>query len=76
MKFCRIIFLVLASVFVGFATAGEYEDGQTAYQNQEYEVAAKIFTKLAKEGDAKAQNDLCFMYQLGLGAAAIKTLRQ
>ena len=43
---CRIIFLVLVSLIVGLANAGEYEEGQAAYQNEKYEVAAKIFTSL------------------------------
>jgi uncharacterized protein len=60
-----VVFLAMASV----ANAGPFEDGQAAYQRQDYATALQVWRPLADHGDAKAQNKLGNMYAAGQGLA-------
>lgn len=51
----------------GSGKAGYYEDGISAYEWKEYAIALRKFSKLAIEGDARAQTNLADMYMLGQG---------
>ena len=48
------------------ATAG-YDEALAAYNKDNFKVAAKEFSKLAKQGNAKAQYNLGWMYSHGEG---------
>ena len=62
------ILLVLA--LATSAQAQTLEDAVAAYQKGELETAAQQFAALAEAGDAKAQYNLAYCYQEGLGIAA------
>ena len=49
------------------ALAGDFEDGEAAFQRGDYATALTIFRTLAEQGDAFAQNNLGVMYDLGHG---------
>jgi hypothetical protein len=49
-----------------FAYAG-FEEGVAAYQKGDYSTAFKEFKPLADQGDARAQDLLGDMYELGMG---------
>ncbi len=48
-----------------------YENGLAAYQSGDYETALREWREAAEQGNAKAQNNLGFMYQKGLGVPPI-----
>ncbi len=43
------------------------DDGLTAYKQQKYKEAAKIWTSLATKGDAEAQFNIGIMFKNGIG---------
>ena len=45
----------------------KFEQGIAAYKRQDYATALKIFSELANQGYADAQNNLGFMYENGQG---------
>lgn len=47
----------------------KFEQGIAAYKRQDYATALKIFSELANQGYADAQNNLGFMYENGQGVA-------
>ena len=52
------------------ATGQEYWNYKTAYDaydSGEFQLAADIYKRLAKDGDARSQNDLGFLYTVGQG---------
>ena len=49
--------------------AAQLQQAITAYQSGDYAQAFKLLQPLAQQGDAKAQNNLGFMYQNGFGVA-------
>jgi len=52
------------------ATGQEYWNYKTAYDAYdagEFQLAADIYKRLAKDGDARSQNDLGFLYTVGQG---------
>jgi len=59
------VFLVIACATV--AAAGAWEDAVSAYRSRNYAMAAKLFRSLAKQGYARAQNNLGMLYRDGLG---------
>ncbi len=46
---------LLALTLFGFATAGQYEDGEAAYQRGDYATAIRLLRPLADKGNAWAQ---------------------
>ena len=46
-----------------------YKTAYNAYDRGEFLLAADIYKRLAKKGDARAQNDLGFLYSVGQGVA-------
>jgi len=61
--------LVAVALFVGSVTAyaAEFDVGVKAYKRGDYATAIQIFRQLADQGYARAQTNLGFMYQTGLG---------
>jgi uncharacterized protein len=55
--------LVIPSV----AMAQDFEAGMDAYMSGDFVRAAEIWTALAEQGDAEAQNELAFLHYTGLG---------
>jgi uncharacterized protein len=51
------------------AVAGDFEDGVKFAESKDYARAISSFRKAAARGDAKAQNNLGFMYSEGQGVA-------
>lgn len=49
------------------AFGGPYEDGQAAYELNDYKTALEHWRPLAEQGDASAQYKLGFMYRYGEG---------
>lgn len=64
----RILFAVcLVIAYATGATAGPWEDAVSAYRSRDYAIAEKLFRSLAKQGHARAQNNLGMLYRDGLG---------
>tara|TARA_R110000787_G_scaffold15635_15_gene48481 strand:+ start:455 stop:1006 length:552 start_codon:yes stop_codon:yes gene_type:complete len=57
----------LSMLAVGGTAAEEYWEGYDALDRGDYRAAFKIYSRLAEAGDARAQDDLGFMYYLGHG---------
>jgi TPR repeat protein len=53
---------VLALTLFGVAVAGQFEDGQAAYQHQDYANAMRLLRPLAEQGNADAQFEVGQMY--------------
>jgi TPR repeat protein len=49
------------------AASGEYEDGVASLRTTQYAVALRLWQPLAEQGDARAQNQLGFLYLKGFG---------
>ena len=47
--------------------ASEFEQAAESYRNHNYAVALPAFTKLAEQGDARAQTVLALMHKYGEG---------
>ena len=63
-----LIIAVLAGLALSSsALAGPFEDGLAAVKQQDYATALKIFSPLAESGDPRAQNQLAWMYEGGIG---------
>lgn len=52
---------------VGFAEAASFRQGVSAFNQQNYVSASRIFIPLAERGDAAAQSYLGFMFETGRG---------
>jgi TPR repeat protein len=62
-----LLAIMIAQNSVGQAREGEFTDAVKAYQNQNYEIAVKIFRKLGQGRDAHSQFNLGVMYENGYG---------
>ena len=62
-----IIAVLLLAALAGTAIAGQFEDGESAYQRGDYATALREFRVLAEQGDADAQTNLGFIYNYGQG---------
>jgi TPR repeat protein len=63
-------FLVMLMLsFSHAAIAGDYEDGLAAGEKGDFATALRLWTPLAEQGDADAQNNLGLMYDKGQGVA-------
>ncbi len=49
------------------ASAGPFEDGKTALEKKDYDVAARAFGEAAAKGDTRAQGMMGVLYEFGLG---------
>lgn len=65
-RFARTL-ATLSMLAVGGTAAEEYWEGYEALDRGDYRAAFKIYSRLAEGGDARAQDDLGFMYFLGHG---------
>ena len=54
-------------LLAGPAAAGAFEDGLSAYNRQDYATALRMWRPLADQGNASAQSNLGFMYDIGQG---------
>jgi len=72
-----IILLLVATTIVGCASKQKKDDplvsAQTAYESKDYDKAAAELMPLAKNGDAKAQYTLGYMYYYGQGVKRDRT---
>ena len=66
----RNLFGCCLLVLVTHATAGPYEDGVAAYDQQQYATALKLWLPLAEQGNAAAQFNVAVLYEKGLGTAS------
>ena len=62
---CAAVVLMLA--LPGGVNADALDDAFAAYQRGDYATAVRIFMSAAKQGNAKAQNNLGYMYDKGRG---------
>ena len=62
-----VIPLVLAGLSSSGSTSQPMDAAITAYQNQQYASALKLFEAAAKKGNPEAQHTLGFMYRDGMG---------
>jgi TPR repeat protein len=62
-----IVFITAILLSVGAASAGDYDEGATAYNHGDFATAKRLWLPLAEQGDAKAQTGLAIMYFLGQG---------
>ena len=58
---------MLSMLAVGGTAAAEYWEGYDALDRGDCRIAFKIYSRLSEGGDARAQDDLGFMYYLGHG---------
>lgn len=63
----KTIALVIALMLAGPAVAGPFEDAASAYNRGDYAAALRLLRPLAERGNADAQFNLGFMYDLGKG---------
>ena len=67
------ICLILLAFFVLVASSAsaesEFESAAESYRHNDYARALPAFTRLAKQGDARAQTVLALMYKYGEGTA-------
>jgi TPR repeat protein len=67
----RILWPVLIWCLYYAPAAGQeywnYKTAYDAYDAGEFQLAADIYKRLAKKGDARSQNDLGFLYSVGQG---------
>lgn len=73
-RLTSIAFAALLLLWSAVSFADEFEDGQAAYDRDDYKTAFAMFTKAAIKGDARAQVMLGVMYDEGRGVA--QDLRQ
>ena len=67
-KHIRLILLTfLFATHSNLLAASEFENAAESYRNNDYAVALPAFTKLAHEGDARAQTVLALMHKYGEG---------
>jgi len=66
-KVLLIGFALFLSFFPAQVNANTLADGEKAYRLGDFDKAFQIFTSLAQEGDASAQNNLGVMYKKGRG---------
>ena len=62
---CLILLCIPLITFNSFAD--EFSDAQDAYINGDYITAIRLYEKLVKQGNPKAQNELGYMYKKGDG---------
>ena len=75
-----LVALILITGAAQPASAGAFEDGFAAYQSGDYPTALRLWMPLARQGNARAQLYLGFMYEDGQGvpqnyAEAVKWYR-
>ena len=63
-----ILPVLLLTLLVGNpAFSADFQKGYAAYQSGDYATALREWERLAKQGDASAQKNLCLMYAKGQG---------
>ena len=67
--FNHVLVLVVLAGVGSAATAASFEDGWSAFRNENYQKAYEIWLPLARAGSTKAQNNLGLMYLKGYGVA-------
>ena len=58
---------LLMLVMPGPVIAGQFSDGQAAFNRQDYTTALRLWRLAAEQGDADSQSNLGRMYANGLG---------
>ena len=65
----KTLLLLLMLSFSHAAIAGDVEDGLAAAKKGDFATALRLWKPLAEQGNARAQNNLGFMYANGDGVA-------
>jgi len=63
----NILYTIILSFLFSFSVFADYQAGVNALDNGDHKTALKEFTAAAKQGHAKAQRDLAYMYDVGFG---------
>src|SRR5579871_3769520 len=64
---CPSVLFACFTFAAGTAIAAPMDDGQAAYNMDDYKTALEIWRPLAEEGNARAQNNLGVIYAIGRG---------
>ena len=65
-KLAALALLCLASFIAG---CSRYDSAREAFESKEYALAFQRWKRLAEFGDARAQNDIGYLYEHGLGVS-------
>ena len=63
----NILYTIILSFLFSSSVFGDWEAGVDAVDKGDHKTALKEFTAAAKQGHAKAQRDLAYMYDIGFG---------
>ena len=63
----NVLVLIVVFCFSVQSSAAGFEQGVSAYRNGQHQQAFKIWQRLARNGDRRAQYYLSFMYTKGVG---------
>ena len=67
MKSFRLATVTALLLLAGLAWGGDWEDGYSAYERQDYKTAVKKWRMVAETGDSRGQSILGAMYAQGQG---------
>lgn len=67
MKNIKQVASVLLVLVCGLVSAGDWEDGYSAYERQDYKTAVKLWRRVADTGDSSGQSIMGAMYGQGQG---------
>ena len=67
MKFIKWSAVFVMALAYGLVSAGDWEDGYSAYERQDYKTAVKLWRKVADTGDSSGQSIMGAMYAQGQG---------
>ena len=67
LKLLALLFFTITLGMAQGANAGPFEDGHAAYTRGDYATALRLWSPLAAQGYAEAQNNLGVMYENGTG---------
>jgi TPR repeat protein len=70
----RLFVLILAVLLIAGCPKDYYQQGQTAYEKEDYGQALAIWGPLAEQGNSEAQFNLGFMYATGQGVSQDKEI--
>ena len=71
MRIPNALALLTSCLFLSADVTADFNDGQAAYLAGDYETALREWRALAEQGNADAQFNVAFMYDLGLRGKGI-----
>lgn len=69
MRLVKLLLLVASVTFSLPGFSADFQEGLDAYNRGDYQAALREMRPLAEQGDARAQVNLGYMYEKGLGVA-------